>query len=353
MSRSILKPARVEAMAAFQANGAVATAEATAAAEVPGQILQWLAQLKLLHHVPFRYLVPDERMLPPESIRFFHVDLNWLDALIDGAYSIGRYASGLGQDTLHNRVEGALVESLVPAIHQAARYRRAAQFGAAVADDLAPFEAVTGFLLRSQVVKGWPGLQANAYAKGNSPNDPAWDGTSLKPLRLEHLSEEIFLGLFEGECHRLDLHEPSEGLHFGFDTAQDDRLAKNLRDPATGASLSMALGDEDLEAHHIFRPASNPASSPAAIGATPGAPGRTGQVLNLYNLSALLFSRLTAAQVGYEQPVAALTVTATAVPVSGLADTMHALAASDFALQMVHGVGMVSFYNDDGAQHGR
>jgi hypothetical protein len=346
MSRSILKPAHVEAMAAFDANGSATTPEATAA-DVPRQIMQWLAQLKLLHNVPFRYLVPDERMLPPESIRFFHVDLNWLDALIDGAYSIGRYASGLGQGTLHNRVEGALAESLAPALNRAARSRRRQQFGAAMADDPAPFEAVTGFLLRSQVVKGWPGLQANAYAKGNSPEEPTWDGTSLKALRLEHLSEETFFGLFEGDCHRLDLHEPSEGLHFGFDASQDGRRSKKLRDPATGASLSTELAGEDFDAHDIFRPAPK--------GAMLGAPERTertGRVLNLYNLSALLFSRLTAAQVGYEQPVAALTASGTAVPVSGLAETMHPLAASDFALQMVHGVGMVSFYNSDGAQHG-
>jgi hypothetical protein len=31
----------------------------------------WLARLKLLYGVPFNYLVPDEGMLPPESIRFF------------------------------------------------------------------------------------------------------------------------------------------------------------------------------------------------------------------------------------------------------------------------------------------
>ena len=28
-------------------------------------------------------------MLPNESIRFFHVDRNWLDALVDGALSVG------------------------------------------------------------------------------------------------------------------------------------------------------------------------------------------------------------------------------------------------------------------------
>ena len=53
-------------------------------------MLAWFANLAMLEGVPFNYLVPDERMLPPESIRFFHVDQDWIDALIDGAFSIGR-----------------------------------------------------------------------------------------------------------------------------------------------------------------------------------------------------------------------------------------------------------------------
>ena len=39
--------------------------------------------------VPFSYIVSSEEMLPNESIRFFHMDRNWLDALVDGALSTG------------------------------------------------------------------------------------------------------------------------------------------------------------------------------------------------------------------------------------------------------------------------
>ena len=48
----------------------------------------WLAGLQTLAGVPFAYLVPDARMLPPESIRFFAVDPNWTTALTDGALSL-------------------------------------------------------------------------------------------------------------------------------------------------------------------------------------------------------------------------------------------------------------------------
>ena len=55
--------------------------------------LQWLASLRTLGQVPFQYMVPSEDMLPNETIRFFHVDRNWLDSLIDGALSVALVTS--------------------------------------------------------------------------------------------------------------------------------------------------------------------------------------------------------------------------------------------------------------------
>ena len=54
-------------------------------------VSEWLGHLKLLHGVPFHYLVSDPRMLPLDSIRFFSVDPNWVDYLVDGACSIARF----------------------------------------------------------------------------------------------------------------------------------------------------------------------------------------------------------------------------------------------------------------------
>ena len=51
-------------------------------------VVSWLSRLRL-EGVPFSYIVPSEGMLPNDSIRFFHVDRNWLDALVDGALSVG------------------------------------------------------------------------------------------------------------------------------------------------------------------------------------------------------------------------------------------------------------------------
>ena len=52
-------------------------------------IINWLGRLRTLEGIPFPYIVPHEEMLPNDSIRFFHIDRNWIDAMIDGALSTG------------------------------------------------------------------------------------------------------------------------------------------------------------------------------------------------------------------------------------------------------------------------
>lgn len=57
----------------------------TADLELPETVRSWSENLILLEGVPFHYLVPDERILPAESIRFFQVDPIWIECLVDGA----------------------------------------------------------------------------------------------------------------------------------------------------------------------------------------------------------------------------------------------------------------------------
>ena len=51
---------------------------------LPEVVRTWLARLRMLEGVPFQHLVPDAELLPPESIRFFHLDREWTDALTQG-----------------------------------------------------------------------------------------------------------------------------------------------------------------------------------------------------------------------------------------------------------------------------
>ena len=66
----------------------------------PDSLAAFFRSLTLLEDIPFNYLVPDERLLPPESIRFFAVDSMWLECLRDGAFSVGR-ESRLGLAPAH------------------------------------------------------------------------------------------------------------------------------------------------------------------------------------------------------------------------------------------------------------
>jgi hypothetical protein len=166
------------------------------------EIVGWLGRLRLLEGVPFVYLVPDARMLPVESIRFFHVDPNALDALCDGAQSVGVHTS---RDALHQQM---VRDSVRTAATVAAASRRAASLGRSVADDAPPVDPVAGFLLRSAVVSGWPGLEVKAYADaaGQIPIDP---------LRIDHLASDVLIALYPSVPARIDIEEPKESLAFG------------------------------------------------------------------------------------------------------------------------------------------
>lgn len=127
----------------------------------PPEVSGWLDRLNLLEGVPFNYLVPDARLLPPESIRFFEVDPLWMDCLLDGAFSLGRAIEADAKlDFLH-----------------------------IVADNRYP--RMTGVLIRSEVVEGWPGLIADAWLKiVNQPGvetalDNVNSGTNFDILRKE------------------------------------------------------------------------------------------------------------------------------------------------------------------------
>lgn len=54
-------------------------------------VLSWLVDRMFLAGVPAHCLLPDPSYLEEESLRFFHIDKNWVDALIDGALSLGNH----------------------------------------------------------------------------------------------------------------------------------------------------------------------------------------------------------------------------------------------------------------------
>lgn len=274
--------------------------------QVPLEIYKWLAGLKLLQGVPFRYLVPDEAMLPPETIRFFHLDMNWIDALIDGALSIGRSGSTASPEATHDTAVRTLLQK--NATFQAWQERPLAlgiaspiSVAAMTAQAMpAPaLESVSGFLIRSDVVKGWPGLEVNGYAA---------DGTLLDIVRFERLAPTVLLCLFEKNgktLSRLDIHEPAEGLHFGL---SGGGVAVNLR-------------------YNHQSGVSGPGTQvPGVLQPVPwrGEAGKQ-RVIRLFRLSRALLDPKYAAYI------------------TGVYSGFDHLPSSQMAMQMLRGVGMVTF----------
>ncbi|HEY0405689.1 MAG TPA: hypothetical protein VGC89_08165 [Pyrinomonadaceae bacterium] len=211
-------------------------------ADMPQTIQDWLGKLCLLYGLPFNYLVPHESMLPEESIRFFFIDHNWLDSLVDGAFSIGTHSS---RDT-------KLLQGLVTAIREAADVAmplvRSSLKAQAPPETVQIGATMTGLLLRSALVSGWPGLEVKAYGQ---PGDATADKLALLPLlRMDRLATDVLLCIFSGLPERVEINEPLESLHFGIEPGVGTPLGK-----ANGVIVPRSVGSDPS-------PAAPPAGTP-------------------------------------------------------------------------------------------
>ncbi|WP_322903745.1 hypothetical protein [Paenibacillus campi] len=188
------------------------------------ELVTWLSECCLLDNVPFHYLIPTESMLPPNSIRLFYVNPDWQLALVDGACSLGRNGS---MDLAHDRqlidTVFAQIGKQMKAIRPLLQHKQVdpQQLGDRV-------DVIGGFILRSPLVRGWRGLEFQALSA---------DDQVLRALRIETLSDELLIGLFDGVPYKLELAQPPEGFHFGF-SAMNGQYRKRMRHLDTGALLA-------------------------------------------------------------------------------------------------------------------
>jgi hypothetical protein len=237
-------------------DGAAHVAAVVAAHETPADVdtgtwrdavLSGLEAMLRLEGVPFHYLVPDLRMLPDHSIRFFETDPDWLTALAMGALSPGRTTA---RDLHHDQlIFSDLLDD--PRLKLSRR-------------------EVAGFVLRSRELAGWPALTVRAYLD---------DGSEVPLKLLRRLSDEVILALFDGTIDRIEIRQPIESVHFAarwvadssapgggrYETADSTHAAIPMRAPEldrvidvntlagdrTSAALAVALLDRAVRA--VFR----------------------------------------------------------------------------------------------------
>jgi hypothetical protein len=210
-----------DALRERMANPAQVTADEPQAA-LPLYATSFLAHLRLLVGVPFQYLIPDATMLPEESIRFFHVDRSWTDRLVDGVLAVGEVGS---REQAHHHAAGsalaALLDTLEPSVRPAQRGLATGPLAPAPPQDPPEGPPVTGFLLRSALVSGWPQMEVRAYRSA----------VKLTLLRLELLSPGVLIALFAGAPDRIELEEPHHGMQLGVLAGDNGVLAVGPRLP--------------------------------------------------------------------------------------------------------------------------
>ena len=176
----------------------------------PPELRGWLARLRLLQAVPFSYLVADAQLLPKESIRFFYLDRAWTDALVQGALSVGTVNSS-------DRAELAALYKVVR--DELDEEERRVRLPGGETVQQGPAGPVTGFVLRSRAVSGWPGLHVRAYDRELGVADdaaiPESDPRRIKLLRMERLAPAVLFVLFDGVPAVVHLEEPRSGIQFG------------------------------------------------------------------------------------------------------------------------------------------
>jgi hypothetical protein len=184
-------------------------------AELPPYLESFLAHLRLLVGVPFEYLIPDERLLPVESIRFFYLDRSWADRLVDGVMAVGKIGT---REQAHHQAHDPAVQARLDNTEWHVRdLQRGKKPWEATRGAVAPAQVVTGFVVRSAAVKGWPHMEVQAFDRVLKayPSPAERDEARIPTLRLERLSPTILIALFAGVPKLVWIEEPHHGVQLG------------------------------------------------------------------------------------------------------------------------------------------
>ncbi|WYZ36282.1 hypothetical protein EsH8_XII_000032 [Colletotrichum jinshuiense] len=181
-------------------------------------VLGWVLDKMYLSTIPTQYLVTDPSHLPAESLRFFHLDPNWLDAFLDGALSLGNH--------LENRLDSARTAIK----HLINRYLRSPL----PATGQPPPVPTYGFILRSDLISHFPDLRVEAEY------DPPRANSAIPSiLRQANVGDGILMCLLDASP----------------DGAQPNSRLKSLKFTQPPHQQSFAVGArlDDQELHTSYR----------------------------------------------------------------------------------------------------
>ncbi|KAF5648088.1 hypothetical protein F52700_1303 [Fusarium sp. NRRL 52700] len=141
-------------------------------------ILKQLLDFKYLDCIPIHYLITDPSHLPEETMRFFYVDPNWINAMIDGALSVGNTLEIGGQDVFKLMIKKAVdeYEKRELSIEKAAHKPQTPKFG---------------LFIRSSTVMSWKDLNISA------PFPKGWKGDKLEILSTRRIAKDTIMILLD------------------------------------------------------------------------------------------------------------------------------------------------------------
>ncbi len=180
------------------------------------KLQNWLNERALLEHIPFNYLVADERLLPAESIRFFQLDWYWIECLLYGAFTVGGYTREL---TSEAKDLFEKFKSLATKLYGSDK-------------------PMSGFLLRSKLVADYPDLSVDVFSGSATATTDPDASTKLVIHRLAYLGKDVLVCLCSGVVTTTELYTKPEGLRFGLDEEENEGLVLELPMDATTTEAS-------------------------------------------------------------------------------------------------------------------
>ncbi|KAH7320600.1 hypothetical protein B0I35DRAFT_351271 [Stachybotrys elegans] len=201
-------------------------------------IQEWVLDRLHLSGIPAHYYLPDPTYVPEETLRFFHVDFNWMDALIDGALSLANHlASSPEEDYCRSSLKAALTQ----------------YFRHPTIDDYCQQNPAYGFILRSKLLVQFPDLAVKAeFSKESVHSNEDWDKVKPKaPILVQRrLGPDMMLVLMDREppnlsgiTFTLPAHQQTFIAAFGLTETEVKLQCKRIY--ATGADAPLPESDPE------------------------------------------------------------------------------------------------------------